>query len=109
MQLAIKTHLLERFLAKLKKKVSRFLNAHLDSLSYKKFRKGVPPCTRSSSVHWDYPGGSLGIHSHALRPELQDRRRTAGQRESNPMSPARQAIRLATVLLVAQRLTSFNS
>ncbi|KRZ90681.1 hypothetical protein T08_12294 [Trichinella sp. T8] len=102
MQLAIKTHLLERFLY-------RFLNAHLESLSYKKFRKGVAPALRSSSVHWDYPGGSLGFQSHALRPELQDRRRTAGQRESNPMSSARQAIRLATVLLVAQRLISFNS
>ncbi|KRZ90655.1 hypothetical protein T08_9989 [Trichinella sp. T8] len=94
MQLAIKTHLLERFLS----------HYHIKS-----FEKVFPPAPRSSSVHWDYPGGSLGFQSHALRPELQDRRRTAGQRESNPMSSARQAIRLATVLLVAQRLISFNS
>ncbi|KRX23302.1 hypothetical protein T07_11631 [Trichinella nelsoni] len=46
----------------------------------------------------------MGIEPHALRPEVQDRRRIAGQRESNPVSPARQAIRLATVLLAARRL-----
>ncbi|KRZ63138.1 hypothetical protein T02_2793 [Trichinella nativa] len=108
MQLAIKTHLLERFLR----------HYHIKS-----FEKGGPPCTaleqRALGLSGRQPGHSIprtasGIarsptYSRVEQHALESYHIFTRQRESNPMSPARQAIRLATVLLVAQRLIFFNS